>query len=100
MRATIIEGVDPHGILVPQSAVGHDQKGQPTALVVDAKNFARLRVLKTGRAIGSDWQVLDGPQARRPADRRGPGQGAARHAGAIRSRRPGSARRPDQHAVH
>ena len=33
-----IEGVDPHGILVPQQAVGHDQKGEPTALVVDDKN--------------------------------------------------------------
>jgi membrane fusion protein (multidrug efflux system) len=27
---------------------------------VDQKNFARLRLLKTGRAIGNDWQVLEG----------------------------------------
>lgn len=60
VRATINQGTDPHGILAPQSAIGHDQKGQPTALVVDEKNMARLRVLKTGRAIGTDWQVLDG----------------------------------------
>ncbi len=60
VRATINQGVDPHGILVPQNAVGHDQKGDPTALVVDEKNFARLRVLKTGRAIDNNWQVLDG----------------------------------------
>lgn len=60
VRATINQGVDPHGILAPQSAIGHDQKGQPTALVIDAKNIARLRVLKTGRAIGTNWQVLDG----------------------------------------
>ena len=51
---------DPHGILAPQGAVSHNQKGEPTALVVDDKNVARLRVLKTGRAIGNDWQVLDG----------------------------------------
>ena len=63
VRATINQGVDPHGILVPQNAVGHDQKGQPTALVVDAKNFARLRVLKTGRAIDGNWQVLEGLKA-------------------------------------
>jgi len=63
VRATINQGIDPHGILAPQSAIGHDQKGQPTALVVDAKNFARLRVLKTGRAVGTDWQVLDGLKA-------------------------------------
>jgi membrane fusion protein (multidrug efflux system) len=66
VRATINQGVDPHGILAPQSAVGHDQKGQPTALVVDQKNFARLRVLKTGRAIGMNWQVLEGLK---PGDR-------------------------------
>ena len=66
VRATINQGVDPHGILAPQTAIGHDQKGQPTALVLDAKNIARLRVLKTGRAIGTDWQVLDGLK---PGDR-------------------------------
>ena len=60
VRATVIEGVDPHGILAPQQGVGHDPKGEPTALVVDDKNIARLRVLKTGRAVGGDWQVLDG----------------------------------------
>jgi membrane fusion protein (multidrug efflux system) len=60
VRATVNQGVDPHGILAPQGAVSHNQKGEPTALVVDDKNVARLRVLKTGRAIGNDWQVLDG----------------------------------------
>jgi membrane fusion protein (multidrug efflux system) len=66
VRATIIQGVDPHGILAPQNAVGHNQKGEPTALIVDEKNFARLRVLKTGRAIGGYWQVLEGLK---PGDR-------------------------------
>lgn len=60
VRAVINQGVDPHGILVPQNAVGHNQKGDPTALVVDAKNFARLRMLKTGRAVDNNWQVLEG----------------------------------------
>ena len=60
VRATVNQGVDPKGILVPQQAVGRDERGQPTALVLDEKNIARLRVLKTGRAIGADWQVLDG----------------------------------------
>jgi membrane fusion protein (multidrug efflux system) len=60
LRATINQGVDPHGILVPQNAISHDQKGQPTALVLDEKNIARLKVLKTGRAIGNQWQVLEG----------------------------------------
>ena len=60
VRATVNQGVDPHGILVPQNAVGHNQKGDPTVLVIDNKNIARLRLIKTGRAVGSDWQVLEG----------------------------------------
>ena len=60
VRATINQGVDPHGIVVPQNAVSHNQKGEPTALVIDNKNVARLRLIKTGRAVGGDWQVLEG----------------------------------------
>ena len=60
VRATINQGVDPHGILAPQQGVGHNEKGQPTALVVDGKNIARLRVLRTGRSVDGQWQVLDG----------------------------------------
>jgi RND family efflux transporter MFP subunit len=63
VRATVIEGVDPHGILVPQAAVSHDAKGQPTAMVVDDKNIARLKVLTTGRTVGSNWQVTSGLKA-------------------------------------
>ena len=66
VRATVIEGVDPNGILAPQMGVSRDQKGEPTALVVDEKNIARLRVLTTGRAIGGDWQILSGLK---PGDR-------------------------------
>lgn len=66
VRATVNQGTDPHGILAPQQGVSRNAKGEPTALVVDAKNFARLRVLKTGRAIGPDWQVLEGLK---PGDR-------------------------------
>lgn len=63
VRATIVEGIDPHGILVPQQAVGHDAKGQPTVLVVDAKNIARLKIIKTGRAVEGYWHVLEGLKA-------------------------------------
>ena len=63
VRATIVEGVDAHGILVPQAAIGRDPKGQATALVVDAKNIARMRLLKTGRVVDGQWQVLDGLKA-------------------------------------
>ena len=60
VRATVNQGVDPHGILLPQNAVGHNQKGEPTVLVIDNKNVARLRLIKTGRTVGGDWQVLEG----------------------------------------
>ena len=60
VRAVINEGVDAHGILVPQTAVGRDAKDQPTVLVLDDQNTTRLRVITTGRMTGGDWQVLDG----------------------------------------
>jgi membrane fusion protein (multidrug efflux system) len=63
VRATINEGVDPHGILVPQLAVSRNPKGEPTVLVLDDQNMTRLRLIKTGRAVGGEWQVLDGLKA-------------------------------------
>ncbi|HWA31281.1 MAG TPA: efflux RND transporter periplasmic adaptor subunit [Rhizomicrobium sp.] len=60
VRAKIIEGVEPRGILAPQQGVSRDEKGDPTALVVDAKGFARLRQLKVSRAIGDKWLVTSG----------------------------------------
>ncbi|HEX2591329.1 MAG TPA: efflux RND transporter periplasmic adaptor subunit [Rhizomicrobium sp.] len=66
VRATINEGVDNKAILAPQQGIGHNEKGNPTALVVDAHNMARLRVLKTSRAIGDKWLVTEGLK---PGDR-------------------------------
>ncbi len=66
VRATIIEGVEEHAILAPQQGVGRNEKGDPTALVVDAHNIARLHLLKTSRAIGDKWLVTDGLK---PGDR-------------------------------
>lgn len=63
VRATIIEGLDPSAILAPQQGVSRNEKGEPTALVVDAKGFARLRVLKTSRAVGDKWLVTQGLKA-------------------------------------
>ncbi|HVW74503.1 MAG TPA: efflux RND transporter periplasmic adaptor subunit [Rhizomicrobium sp.] len=60
VRATITQGVNPHGILVPQQAVGHNAKGEPYVLTVDAKNIARLAPIKTGNAVAGWWQVNDG----------------------------------------
>ena len=60
VRATIIEGVDSKAILAPQQGISRNEKGDPTALVVDDHNIARLRILKTGQAIGDKWLVTQG----------------------------------------
>jgi membrane fusion protein (multidrug efflux system) len=63
VRATIIEGVANNAILAPQQGVARNEKGEPTALVVDGKGIARLRVLSAPRTIGSNWLVTSGLQA-------------------------------------
>jgi membrane fusion protein (multidrug efflux system) len=63
VRATITQGVDPHGILVPQQSVGHNPKGDPYVLTVDARNTARLTPIKTGQAVSGWWQVTQGLKA-------------------------------------
>jgi membrane fusion protein (multidrug efflux system) len=59
----IEEGRRTDALLVPQLAVAHDQKGDPTALVVDGSNKVELRKLVTERAIGNKWLVTDGLKA-------------------------------------
>lgn len=63
VRATITEGVQKNAVLVPQQAVSRNEKGDPTALIVDDKGMVRLRLLKTSRAIGDKWLVTDGLKA-------------------------------------
>jgi len=59
----IEEGQRKDAILVPQLAITHNQKGEPTALVVNADNKVELRTLTTERAIGDRWLVNDGVKA-------------------------------------
>jgi membrane fusion protein (multidrug efflux system) len=59
----IEEGLNEKALLVPQRAITHDQKGEPTAMVVGADGKAALRVLKTDRAIGDQWLVVAGLEA-------------------------------------
>ncbi|HEY5046662.1 MAG TPA: efflux RND transporter periplasmic adaptor subunit [Rhizomicrobium sp.] len=63
VRATVIEGVDENAILAPQQGVSRNEKGDPTALVVDANGIARLRALKTSRTVGDKWLVTAGLNA-------------------------------------
>jgi membrane fusion protein, multidrug efflux system len=60
VREQLQEGVVQNGILAPQQGVTHNQKGEPTALVVDRDGKVQLRLLKTDRAIGGDWLVTSG----------------------------------------
>jgi RND family efflux transporter MFP subunit len=62
----IEEGRRTDAVLAPQLAVSHNQKGEPTALVVGPDNIVELRTLVTGRAIGDRWLVTDGLK---PGDR-------------------------------
>jgi membrane fusion protein (multidrug efflux system) len=63
VREQIVEGVRQHGLLVPQRGVTHDERGQPTAMVVGPDNKVQMRSLVTDRAIGTDWLVSKGLQA-------------------------------------
>ena len=63
VRAMIVEGVEHSAVLAPQTAVTRDEKGQPTALVVDAHGMAQSRVLTAPRTVGDKWLVTSGLQA-------------------------------------
>jgi membrane fusion protein, multidrug efflux system len=63
VRATIVEGVTPKALLVPQQGVGHDQKGQPTALVVNARGVVEQRQLQVSQTVGNKWLVTAGLNA-------------------------------------
>jgi membrane fusion protein, multidrug efflux system len=60
VRATIIEGINPAGLLAPEQGVGHDQKGQPTALVVTPQGEVELRQLQITQTVGNKWLVSSG----------------------------------------
>jgi membrane fusion protein (multidrug efflux system) len=63
VREQIIEGRRNEALLVPQLAGTHNQKGEPTALVVAADNKVELRPIVTDRAIGDMWLVASGLKA-------------------------------------
>src|SRR5581483_6181828 len=63
VREQIEEGRRTNALLVPQVAVTHNQKGDPTALVVSTDDKVELRSLMTERAIGDKWLVTEGLKA-------------------------------------
>ncbi|WP_118181020.1 efflux RND transporter periplasmic adaptor subunit, partial [Paraburkholderia phosphatilytica] len=60
VRARIEEGTNEQAFLVPQIGVTHDQKGQATALVVNADNKVELRQVTLGDTFGTNWVVESG----------------------------------------
>jgi membrane fusion protein (multidrug efflux system) len=60
VRATIVEGVNAAGLLAPEAGVSHDQKGQPTALVVNAKGVVEQRQLQVQGTVANKWLVTAG----------------------------------------
>jgi len=63
VRATIVEGVASKALLVPEQGVGHDQKGQPTALVVSPQGIVEQRDLQVAQTVGAQWLVTSGLKA-------------------------------------
>ncbi|MDB5448882.1 MAG: efflux transporter, family, subunit [Phenylobacterium sp.] len=60
VKAVVPQGVVPSAILAPQVGVTRDERGLPTAMVVDAQGKAQQRTLTTGPAIGDKWLVTSG----------------------------------------
>ncbi len=60
VREHVEEGVNETGLLVPQRAVGHNDRGEATVTVVGADDKASVRVVKTDRAVGDQWLVSEG----------------------------------------
>jgi membrane fusion protein, multidrug efflux system len=59
----IEDGVNETGLLIPQRAVTHDQRGDATTIVVGPDDTISMHVIKTERAIGDQWLVTDGVTA-------------------------------------
>jgi membrane fusion protein (multidrug efflux system) len=60
VRTVFQDGVNTQAILIPQQAVSRDPKGNPQALIVDAEEKVKLRMLTLDRAIGDKWLVSSG----------------------------------------
>jgi len=63
VRATVPEGTNPAGLLVPQQGVTRDQKGQPTVMIVDGDGKAQSQTIETSSVIGDKWLVTSGLKA-------------------------------------
>ncbi|MDQ8193062.1 efflux RND transporter periplasmic adaptor subunit [Coraliomargarita sp. SDUM461004] len=63
VRARITEGTDPNAILVPQSLVSRNNRGEPVVILVNDENIIEQRTITTSRTVGDAWLVSSGLQA-------------------------------------
>jgi len=60
VRAVVEAGVRENSYLVPQRAVGHNTKGEATALVVSPDGKVEERILSVRGSVGNNWIVDSG----------------------------------------
>ncbi len=60
VRARIIERIEPNALLVPQRGVSRDERGNATALIVDADGVVQGRKLTVAQTVGTNWLVTSG----------------------------------------
>lgn len=60
VRTQLDEGVRTNALLAPQRGITRDRSGNATAMVINDEGIVELRQLKTGRAVGDQWLILDG----------------------------------------
>ncbi|MBX8484592.1 efflux RND transporter periplasmic adaptor subunit [Pseudomonas cichorii] len=63
VHAQLQAGISAQAILAPQQGVTRDQKGTPTALIVNKDNKVELRTLVANRTVGSEWLIEEGLNA-------------------------------------
>jgi membrane fusion protein (multidrug efflux system) len=63
VRATVPEGTNPTGLLVPQQGVTRDQKGQPVVMIVDGDGNAQSQNIETTTVVDNKWLVTGGLKA-------------------------------------
>ncbi|MGZ0656052.1 efflux RND transporter periplasmic adaptor subunit [Coraliomargarita sp. W4R53] len=60
VRARIVEGTDQNAILVPQSLVSRNSRGDAIVVLVNAENIVEQRTIETKRTVGHAWLVTSG----------------------------------------
>lgn len=62
VRARLSEGTDENSIVISQSLVTRNVRGEPVVMMVGPENKVVQRVIQTSRTVGSSWLVTGGLQ--------------------------------------